>query len=127
MNAFANTNCEAIFIIDCSNQFHLDIIDFITNHKSVEYMSFNLDELYVAYGGYHNIRKKVCLMDIYKNQYTLNVSETLKLDRYKPIVAKVYANRNSCYFYAEKDGIEFQSDDISIDMIKEWCVEKANV
>ena len=41
--------------------------------------------------------------------------------------AKMYANRYGFYFYGDYAGVIYQSQDITREMIKQWCKEMANV
>lgn len=123
ISAFSNQeNLTAFFIIDCSNSLHLDLEDFISNHKSDEFMSFKTDDVYLITGTYHYLRKKVSYSDILKNQYTNKVTD-FNYSKKQPESIKIYANRFLCYFYAEKDGVVYQSHDMTVDIIKEWCKE----
>ena len=127
ISAFSNQeDLTAFFIIDCKNELHLDLDDFVSNHKSEEFMSFNTDDVYLITGTYHYLRKKISYSDILKNQFTNNVGD-FNFSKKKPDSIKIYANRFLCYFYAEKDGIAYQSHDMTVDIIKEWCMENAKV
>ena len=128
INAFTNVqDLYSYCILDATPDFFEDIIDFISNHQSEEYMSFKIDNILIRTGTYHSLRRTLNMGDLVSYGYTKQVEEFKFSDKHIPTIAKLYANRNSCYFYAEKDGVVFQTDDITTDIIKEWCMEKANV
>lgn len=119
---------QAIMIFERDDVLFIDIIDFMTNHKSDEYVSLSVDSGYVrvSSGRYHTIRRHTSLPDIITKSYSTNVSV-----QKKPFPAlqnaKIYANRNSFYFYGNFDGVIYQSNDITKEMINQWCMEVANV
>ena len=128
INAFTNVqDLYSYFILDDTPDFFDDVIDFIQNHKSEEYMSFKIDNILIRYGTYHSLRKTLNMGDLVSYGNTKQVEEFKFADKHIPTIARLYANRNSCYFYAEKDGMIFQSDDITREIINQWCKEVVNV
>ena len=126
---FNSPNIEqAVLIFDRDDTLFADIIDFMNNHKSDEYVSLSVDDDYVkvSSGKYHTIRRLVKLPDILTNFYSTSITLPKKP---LPVLqnAKMYANRYGFYFYGDFSGVIYQSQDITRDMIKQWCKEMANV
>ena len=119
---------QAVMIFDLDTVLFSDIIDFMNNHKSEEYISLSVDSDYVSIlsGKYHYLRKVVRLPEIQSNFYTFEIKTP---DRKFPQLnnAKIYANRYHFYFYGDFNGVIYQSHDITRDIIKQWCMEVANV
>ena len=119
---------HAIMVFDKDDTLFVDMIDFMDNHKSEEYISLGVDSGYVGIttGKYHTLRKIVKFPDIHSKSYCTE----LNLPK-KPLPflhnTKIYANRYHFYFYGECDGVIYQSHDITREMISEWCMEVANV
>jgi hypothetical protein len=119
---------NAIMVFDRDDTLFFDIIDFMNNHKSVEYVSLGVDSDFVCItaGKYHTIRKIVCFPDIHHKSYSTN----LNLPKKQMSIlqnTKIYANRESFYFYGDSNGVIYQSHDITREMINQWCMEVANV
>lgn len=119
---------QAILVFERDEILFSDIIDFMDNHKSEEYVVLSVDSEYVrvSSGKYHTVRRHTNLPDIILKSYSTNV-----VTQKKPFAvlqnAKIYANRNHFYFYGESNGVIYQSHDITRDIIKQWCLEMANV
>ncbi len=119
---------RAVMFFDLDTTLFYDIIDFMDNHRSDEYVSLSVDYGYVKVfaGSYDNVRKFARLPEIQSNSFTTELKipkRTLpNLDN-----PKIYANRDSFYFYGEVDGEIYQSHDITRDIIHQWCMEVANV
>ena len=126
---FNSPNIEqAVLIFERDDTLFADIIDFMNNHKSDEYVSLSVDDDYVkvSSGKYHTIRRLVKLPDILTNFYSTSITLPKKP---LPVLqnAKMYANRYGFYFYGDFAGVIYQSQDITREMIKQWCKEMANV
>ena len=126
---FNSPNIEqAVLIFDRDDTLFADIIDFMNNHKSDEYVSLSVDDDYVrvSSGKYHTIRRLVKLPDILTNFYSTSITLPKKP---LPVLqnAKMYANRYGFYFDGDFAGVIYQAQDITRDMIKQWCKEMANV
>jgi hypothetical protein len=119
---------QAIMMFDMDYTLFTDIIDFMNNHKSDEYVSLSVDSDYVSVsaGRYHTIRRHTSLPDIITKSYSTN---TVTPKKPFPTLqnAKIYANRNSFYFYGDCDGVLYQSHDITKDTVNQWCMEVINV
>lgn len=119
---------QAIFVFERDAVLFTDIIDFMNNHKSEEYVSLSVDADYVrvSSGRYHTIRRHTNLPDIILKSFSYNVSSQRKPF---PLLqnAKIFANRNNFYFYGDYNGVIYQSHDITRDIINQWCMEVANV
>lgn len=119
---------NAIMVFDKDDNLFIDIIDFMNNHKSIEYVSLCIKPNYVRViiGKYNTIKKYVRFSDIHQKSFSIN----LKLSQ-KPLFflndAKIYANRENCYFYGYCNGVTYQSHDITKEMINQWCEEVCNV
>jgi len=119
---------RAVMFFDSDDVLFNDILDFMNNHKSEEYVSLSVDYGYVKVfsGSYDNVRKFARLPEIQSNSYTkeLKIPKRALPNLENP---KIYANRDSFYFYGEVDGETYQSYDITRDIIKQWMMEVANV
>ena len=119
---------QAVMIFGIDTVLFTDILDFMDNHKSEEYVSLSVDSDFVSIsaGKYHYLRKVVRLPEIQSSFYTTDIKTP---DRKFPLLknVKIYANRYHFYFYGECDGVTYQSHDITRDIIKQWCMEVANV
>jgi hypothetical protein len=119
---------HAIMVFDRDDTLFFDIIDFMNNHKSIEYVSLGVDSSYVSIsaGKYHTIRKLVCFPDIHDKSYSTNLNLPKKPMSFLQNT-KIFANRDNFYFYGDSDGVIYQSHDITREMINQWCKEVANV
>ncbi len=119
---------RAVMFFDKDDVLFNDIIDFMDNHKSEEYVSLSVDYGYVKVfaGSYDNVRKFARLPEIQSNSYTteLKIPKRILPNLENP---KIYANRYHFYFYGEVDGEIYQSHDITRDIINQWFMEMANV
>jgi len=119
---------RAVMIFHNDNVLFTDILDFMDNHKSDEYISLSVDAGYIKIyaGKYDNVRKIARLPEILSNSFTTEVK--FRKAQYPHLEnAKIYANRNHFYFYGDCNGVIYQSHDITRDIIKQWCMEVANV
>jgi len=119
---------QSIFVFERDAVLFTDIIFFMNNHKSEEYLSFSVESDYVrvSSGRYHTIRRHTNLPDIISKSYSFEVNTHKKPF---PLLqnAKIFANRNNFYFYGDYNGVIYQSHDITRDIINQWCMEVANV
>ena len=119
---------QAIIIFDRNYTLFTDIVDFMDNHKSVEYVSLSVDADYISIsaGKYHTIRRQTNLPEIQAKSYSSTVTLSKKI---LPFLqnAKIYVNRYNFYFYGECNDVIYQSHDITRAVVKEWCMEMANV
>jgi hypothetical protein len=119
---------NAFMVFDKDETLFIDIIDFMDNHKSYEYISLSVDAEYVSIsaGKYHYMRRVVKIPDIHEKSYSTNICLPKK-----PLAflnnTKIYANRDNFYFYGDYNGVIYQSHDITREMINQWCMEVANV
>lgn len=119
---------QAIMIFDRDNTLFTDIIDFMDNHKSDEYVSLSVDADYVrvSFGKYHTIRRHTNLPDIITKFYSTSI--TLPKKQLPALLnAKIYANRYNFYFYGDCDGVIYQSHDITREIVNQWFLEVSNV
>lgn len=113
---------HAIMVFERDDTLFFDILDFMDNHKSIEYVSLSVDAEYVSVfsGKYHYVRKFVKFADLHDKAYSTNINQNKK---HLPYLnnTKIYANRDNFYFYGDIDGVTYQSHDITREMIKDWC------
>ena len=118
---------QAIMLFDNDRVLFNDILDFMDNHKSVEYVSLNVEADYVSVsaGKYHTVRRQTNLPEIQSKSYSTVTLSKKKFPFLKN--AKIYVNRYNFYFYGEYDGVIYQSYDITRAVVNEWCMEMTNV
>jgi hypothetical protein len=119
---------HAFMLFDVDETLFVDIIDFMDNHKSYEYITLSVDAEYVSIsaGSYHYMRKIVKFQDIHEKSYSTNINLPKRQLPYLNNI-KIYANRDNFYFYGDYNGVIYQSHDITREMINQWCMEVANV
>jgi len=119
---------RSVMIIEDDKTLFLDLLDFMDNHKSEEYIALNiLNDIIISAGQLRTVRRHCDLIEIMNNFY----SNKVNLPKHKKLPtlqnSKIYANRNHFYLYGDSNGVIYQSYDITRVMIKQWCMEMANV
>jgi hypothetical protein len=115
---------RSAMIFENDKTLFLDLLDFMDNHKSDEYIALNiLNDIIISSGLITKVRLHCDYTEVAKNFYSYKV--TLPKKKKLPTLknAKVYANRNHFYFYGDLDGVIYQSRDITRDIINQWCEE----
>jgi len=113
---------RSAMIIQNDETLFLDLLDFMDNHKSEEYIALNiLNDIIISAGFSHTVRRHCDISEMMKNFYSYKVN--LPKKKVLPVLenSKIYANRNHFYFYGDLDGVIYQSYDITRDIIKQWC------
>lgn len=119
---------RSVMIIEDDKILFLDLLDFMDNHKSEEYIALNiLNDIIISAGHLRTVRRHCDLIETMNNfySYKVNLPKNKKLPTLQN--SKIYANRSHFYLYGDSNGVIYQSYDITREMIKQWCKEVANV
>jgi hypothetical protein len=113
---------RSVMIIEDDKTLFLDLLDFMDNHKSEEYIALNiLNDIIISAGHLRTVRRHCNLVETMNNfySYKVNLPKNKKLPTLQN--SRIYANRNHFYLYGDSNGVIYQSYDITRDIIKQWC------